>query len=387
ETFVIMEEIPLCDPTYFTLDHDWSLLSFLLYRQQCDDFTANKCGEHKRYIRNLLAIVESEGLSETTYDLAYVALNAVQWTGPKNNNFFGWGHVLRSTTNTPDLAQECKSLVSSGSVLPKCISLDGVTSCVQSPNTLDLAQECMSLVSGGSQEKKSELIDDFWTNAISTQKRKIEALSERSALVEELTTTTNVTRQLAGAGGDNSLPNKRPCMIQKEDSAEECATQEDLLNSIIETSNIFEKVPSYYDKLKTIWNSRDSGADYYIIDLGNNEMMKQTHELLCEDELKMLSERLTLNDENNHISTKAHEYLALFDQIIGYPSGEKTTKANNLIDLNDDNDAKSSVISEMEKTLHSLNEITTKFRYLSNSLSLPVLHYDQSQYPDIHIIK
>jgi len=222
-------------------------------------------------------------------------------------------------------------------------------------------------------------------------------------LQEELTTITvrstlqrdnqenlvreNVTRQLAGAGGDHSLPNKRPCMIQKEDSAEECTTQEDLLNSIIETSNIFEKVPSYYDKLKTIWHARDSGADYYIIDLGDNEMIKQTHELLCEDELKMLSERLTLNDENNHISTKAHEYLALFDQIIGYPSEEKTTEVNNLIDLKDDNDAKSSVISEMEKTLHSLNEITTKFRYLSNSLPLPVLHYDQSQYPDIHIIK
>ncbi|RIA98849.1 hypothetical protein C1645_731408 [Glomus cerebriforme] len=85
---------------------------------------------------------------------------------------------------------------------------------------------------------------------------------------EELTTTTvrstlqqnnqenlvreNVTRQLTDAEGDNSLPNKCPYMIQKEDLAEECTTQEDLLNSIIETSNIFEKVPSYYDKLKTI---------------------------------------------------------------------------------------------------------------------------------------
>jgi len=152
---------------------------------------------------------------------------------------------------------------------------------------------------------------------------KIDALSERTALVEELTITTvrstlqrvnqenlvreNVTRQLAGAGGDHSLPNKRPCMIQKEDSAEECTTQEDLLNSIVETSNIFEKVPSYYDKLKTIWHARDSKADYYIIDLGDNEMIKQIHELLCEDELKMLSERLTLDDENDHISTKAHE--------------------------------------------------------------------------------
>ncbi|CAI2195238.1 7020_t:CDS:2, partial [Funneliformis geosporum] len=183
ETFDIMKEILLYDPTYFTLDCDWSLLSFLLYQQQCDDFTANKCVEYKRYIRNLSAIIEIEDLSETTYDLAYVTLNAVQ------------------------------------------------------------------------QEKKLELIDDFWTNAISAQKWKIEALSERSALVEELTTTTNVTRQLADMKGDHSLLNKRPSMIQKEDSAKECTTQEDLLNSIIETSNIFEKVPSYYDKLKTIWHA------------------------------------------------------------------------------------------------------------------------------------
>ncbi|CAI2195211.1 12039_t:CDS:1, partial [Funneliformis geosporum] len=51
----------------------------------------------------------------------------------------------------------------------------------------------------------------------------------------------NVTRQLADMKGDHSLLNKRPSMIQKEDSAKECTTQEDLLNSIIETSNIFEK--------------------------------------------------------------------------------------------------------------------------------------------------
>jgi hypothetical protein len=36
---------------YFTLDHDWSLLSYLLYRQQYNDFSADKCKEHKRYVR------------------------------------------------------------------------------------------------------------------------------------------------------------------------------------------------------------------------------------------------------------------------------------------------------------------------------------------------
>ena len=30
---------------YFTLDHDWSLLSYLLYRQQYNDFSADKSRE------------------------------------------------------------------------------------------------------------------------------------------------------------------------------------------------------------------------------------------------------------------------------------------------------------------------------------------------------
>ncbi|CAG8492374.1 12243_t:CDS:2 [Acaulospora morrowiae] len=73
----------------------------------------------------------------------------------------------------------------------------------------------------------------------------------------------------------------------------------------------------------------------------------------------MLFERLILDDENNYISTKACGYLTLFDQIID-PSEEDTM---------------------------NLNEITTKFRYLSNTLPIPVQQYDQSQFPDIHIIK
>ena len=44
-------------------------------------------------------------------------------------------------------------------------------------------------------------------------------------------------------------------------------------------------------------------------------MLSKTHELLSDDESTSLSERLTLDDENDHISTKACEYLILFDQI------------------------------------------------------------------------
>ncbi|KAF0457445.1 hypothetical protein F8M41_001210 [Gigaspora margarita] len=102
-----MEEIPLYDPTYFTIDRDWSLLSFLLYRQQCDDFTANECDEY--------CIFENNGSGQVQ----------------KNNN--------------------------------------GVTSCVQPPTLLILL---MGLVSSERKEI-GELIDDFWTNTISAQKRLI----------------------------------------------------------------------------------------------------------------------------------------------------------------------------------------------------------------------
>ena len=69
--------IPI-DDTYFTLDRDWSLLSFLLYRQQCDDFLADKCSEHKRYIHNLSAIINCEDLPETAIERAGVALTSMQ---------------------------------------------------------------------------------------------------------------------------------------------------------------------------------------------------------------------------------------------------------------------------------------------------------------------
>lgn len=63
---------------YFTLDHDWSLLSFLLYRQQYNDFSADKCKEHKRYIRNLANIINCEQASEIAIKRAEVALASLQ---------------------------------------------------------------------------------------------------------------------------------------------------------------------------------------------------------------------------------------------------------------------------------------------------------------------
>ncbi|CAG8635274.1 10882_t:CDS:2, partial [Ambispora gerdemannii] len=213
-TFIkTMEGITIDDHTYFTLDRDWSLLSFLLYRQQCDDFLADKCSEHKRYIRNLSAIINCEDLPETAIERAGVALTSMQVKYFSFLSFVGSERVRRvikfsdgvssciQSPNTPDLARECMSLVSGDSVLPKSAYVIGFVL----PNTPDFVRECVSLASGSSilskvhelfflveserREKKSDLINEFWEKAISVQKRKIETLSERSALVEELTTT------------------------------------------------------------------------------------------------------------------------------------------------------------------------------------------------------
>ncbi|CAG8692861.1 14251_t:CDS:2, partial [Racocetra fulgida] len=84
------------DADYFTLDYDWALLSLLLYRQQCDNFTADKCNEHKRYIYNLSAIINSEDLPETVIERA---------------SNFSDGVLSYQSPDTPDFARECVSIV------------------------------------------------------------------------------------------------------------------------------------------------------------------------------------------------------------------------------------------------------------------------------------
>ncbi|GBC51999.2 hypothetical protein GLOIN_2v1472911 [Rhizophagus irregularis DAOM 181602=DAOM 197198] len=100
--------------------------------------------------------------------------------------------------------------------------------------------------------------------------------------------------------------------------AEEDITQEDVLNSVFEVSDTFRKTkfPVYYEKLKSIWHTRDAKANYYIIDMGDEETLNQVHKLLSDNELNFLSERLSLTDENECISTEAHRYMILFDEII-----------------------------------------------------------------------
>ncbi|CAG8714677.1 9400_t:CDS:2, partial [Funneliformis caledonium] len=146
-----LDGIQLNDPAYFKTDHEWSLISFLLYRQQCSDFQPSKLAKYDRYARNLTNIINWEGAQP---------LDGVT--------------TCVQSSNTPDYSRE--------------VPLDGVTACVQSSNTPDYGQKC--------KEKKSMLIIEFWESATSTEKRKLTAISERTMLMEEhATAVMNLTSQ------------------------------------------------------------------------------------------------------------------------------------------------------------------------------------------------
>ncbi|POG80573.1 hypothetical protein GLOIN_2v1471346 [Rhizophagus irregularis DAOM 181602=DAOM 197198] len=55
-----IRRIQLNDPAYFKTDLEWSLINFLLYRQQCSDFLPSKLAEHDRYARNLTNMINWE---------------------------------------------------------------------------------------------------------------------------------------------------------------------------------------------------------------------------------------------------------------------------------------------------------------------------------------
>ncbi|CAI2184048.1 6230_t:CDS:2, partial [Funneliformis geosporum] len=120
-----------------------------------------------------------------------------------------------------------------------------------------------------------------------------------------------------------------------------------LVNSVINASDIFGKVtfPSYYNKLKTIWKTRDSESNFYVLDLGDGDTQKQ-------GELDSLYERLILEDEEKFISEKTHEYLAFFDDIV--PAQSKGDKAVNSYLVDEGNNETIEENSEVEKIVHQL---------------------------------
>ncbi|CAG8511294.1 2177_t:CDS:2 [Acaulospora morrowiae] len=76
---------------------------------------------------------------------------------------------------------------------------------------------------------------------------------------------------------------------------EEHISQEDLLNSVNETSNTFKKI-----EFSTF----------------GRQSIRSVHNLLEDCELESLFERLSLEDKNQRMSKTARKYMMLFDQII-----------------------------------------------------------------------
>ncbi|CAG8697971.1 16284_t:CDS:2 [Funneliformis caledonium] len=145
-------------------------------------------------------------------------------------------------------------------------------------------------------------------------------------------------------------PHENEETIISKKSVIEGTSSEDLLNSVTQASNAFRQIkfPTYYNKLKTIWHTRDFGASYYVIDLGNKEVLNQVHNLLDKEELEFLFERLSLEDENIHMSKIAREYMMLFDQILE-DSSEEEEEGDAGGDVENGFKIEDEAVSEMEK--------------------------------------
>nr|CAG8542386.1 9982_t:CDS:2 [Entrophospora candida] len=136
---------------------------------------------------------------------------------------------------------------------------------------------------------------------------------------------------------------------ENKESVEEGTSQEDLLNSVTETLITFGKLkfPIYYDKLKTIQNTSNVEANYYVIDMGDKDTLNQVHELLSENELRSLFERLILKDEDEYMSAEARSYMELFDQIVEEEGWDDLVYDDQTEDMEGDN---------------KINKYTTNFR-------------------------
>ncbi|CAG8659537.1 9886_t:CDS:2, partial [Ambispora gerdemannii] len=256
-------------------------------------------------------------------------------------------------------------------------------------------------------ERSKDGLKAYWENVIHEQKKlKVKRTHILGSLDLLDEAGKHNVKDLSSEGLSNSFPvdmssaskhalestnlispqeNKKIKTGENQASVEEGTTQEDMLNSVIETSNIFREAefPGYYDKLKKIWSTREAGSNYYVIDLKNKEVLKEVHNLLDDEKLKSLFDRLTLEDENKYISMKALEYMTLFDKIIDdyLRDDDDDVVEKKFIETKDE------AISKMEKVVYSLDGLTKRFNYLSHTLPIPTEQYEGFLYPDIHIIR
>ncbi|CAG8563740.1 8844_t:CDS:2, partial [Ambispora leptoticha] len=149
------------DPDFFTLGREWSLLNFLLFRQKCSDFRADKHEEHSRYARSL-------AMDGSQRAIAF-------WMG------------LRSAFNHPT------SLVAIGDVTTRVVVPDETCSTTQHSwlrsGMPELRLGWMFTHLMGFKERKSNSIDNFWKTATLAQEKKVANEIERSVLLDELATS------------------------------------------------------------------------------------------------------------------------------------------------------------------------------------------------------
>ncbi|CAG8532630.1 2478_t:CDS:2 [Funneliformis caledonium] len=190
---------------------------------------------------------------------------------------------------------------------------------------------------------------------------------------------------------NEELPSTSSKKISTYRNKEEGITQEDVLNSVSKVSDTFRetKFPVYYEKLKLILHTQNAKMNYYIIDLRDEEILNQVHELLSDYKLNFLFVRLSLTDENECISEEVRRYMTLFDEIIEKKSCDDNDiefKNNDIIDERNSKEFEKA-IAKMKGKVHQLDSLSKKFHYLSNTFLIPAKNYDQSEIPDIFIIK
>ncbi|CAG8628821.1 2134_t:CDS:2 [Dentiscutata erythropus] len=247
-------------------------------------------------------------------------------------------------------------------------------------------------------ERSKHGIKTYWENVIHEQKKlnvkrthilgsldlldkagkhNIENLSSEGFSNSFPVNTTPVSKHaLDGSNSTSSQRNKKTKAGEnEEESVEETVIQEDILHSIAETTNTFGNVefPEYYNKLKKIWRTRETGSNYYVIDMKNREILNEVHNLLDAEELKLLYDRLSPQSEDKYLSKKALQYLSLFDQ--------------NSEGYSDNEEIEDEIILEMKKEVCNLDGLIAKFQYLSHALPIPLKQYNELLYPEIHIIK
>ncbi|CAG8620608.1 4427_t:CDS:10, partial [Ambispora gerdemannii] len=198
--------ISLDDPDFFTLDREWTLLNFLLYRQKCSDFCADKPEEHNRYTRSL-AMDGSE--------MAIAFLDGVATcVRPPNILDCDWGWLVATR------------------VVPSCRNmLNHLTFLIAIGNAWVVTQK----------EKKSKSIDNFWKTVTLAQEKKVANEIERSVLLDELATSAvhstlqrdrqeslvreKVTRRLESIDDDRTYKRHRSQSLNIENNQKENNTE------------------------------------------------------------------------------------------------------------------------------------------------------------------